>query len=84
MDEKYEKLQAKLNLLQAKNELLKKLEILERGNEILSYNISKKLKIDIVIDTIDKLIKNNSNILRKDSFIHSDQGLHYTSPIFQN
>lgn len=53
-------------------------------NEILSYNISKSLKIDIVIATIDKLIKNNSNILREDSFIHSDKGVHYTSPIFQN
>ena len=53
-------------------------------NEILSYNISKSLKIDIVIATIDKLIKNNSNILREDSFIHSDHGVHYTSPIFQN
>ena len=53
-------------------------------NEILSYNISKSLKIDIVIATIDKLIKNNSNILREDSFIHTDQGVHYTSPIFQN
>lgn len=53
-------------------------------NEILSYNISKSLKIDIVIDTLDKLIKNNSYILRKDSFIHSDQGVHYTSPTFQN
>lgn len=53
-------------------------------NEILSYNISKSLKIDIVTDTIDKLIKNNSNILRADSFVHSDQGVHYISPIFQN
>ena len=26
-------------------------------NEILAYNISKSLKIDIVTDTIDKLIK---------------------------
>ena len=45
-------------------------------NEILAYNISKSLKIDIVTDTIDKLIKNNSSILRNDSFIHSDQGAH--------
>lgn len=52
-------------------------------NEILAYNISKSLKIDIVTDTIDKLIKNNSSIIRNDSFIHSDQGVHYTSPIFQ-
>ena len=53
-------------------------------NEVLSYNISKSLKIDIVTDTLDKLIENNSDILREDSFIHSDQGVHYTSPIFQN
>ena len=52
-------------------------------NEVLAYNISKSLKIDIVTDTIDKLIKNNSSLLRNDSFIHSDQGAHYTSPIFQ-
>lgn len=52
-------------------------------NEVLSYNISQSLKIDIVTDTIDKLIKNSKKILRKDSFIHSDQGAHYTSPIFQ-
>ena len=52
-------------------------------NEILAYNISKSLKIDIVTDTIDKLIKNNSSLLRNDSFIHSDQGAHYTSQIFQ-
>ena len=52
-------------------------------NEILAHNVSKTLKIDIVTDTIDKLIHNNKSLLRKDSFIHSDQGAHYTSPIFQ-
>ena len=31
LEEKYEKLQAKIKLLQAENELLKKLEIIERG-----------------------------------------------------
>lgn len=53
-------------------------------NEVLSYNISKSLKIDIVTDTLDKLIQNNRDLLREDSFIHSDQGAHYTSPIFQS
>lgn len=53
-------------------------------NEVLAYNISKSLKIDIVTNTIDKLVQSNKKILRKDSFIHSDQGAHYTSPIFQN
>lgn len=52
-------------------------------NEILAHNVSKSLKIDIVTDTIDKLVYNNKHLLRDDSFIHSDQGVHYTSPIFQ-
>ncbi len=53
-------------------------------NESLAYNISKILKIDIITDTLDKLIENNGSILREDSFIHSDQGVDYTSPIFQS
>ena len=52
-------------------------------NEILAYNVSDSLKLDIVIDTILKLKKNRKIKLTKDAFIHSDQGVHYTSPIFQ-
>lgn len=52
-------------------------------NEILSYNLSKRLTIDIATDTIHKLIKNNKYLLVNNAFIHSDQGSHYTSPIFQ-
>lgn len=51
-------------------------------NEVLAYNLSKSLKIDIVTDTINKLM-NSASFLHKDVFIHSDQGVHYTSPIFQ-
>lgn len=52
-------------------------------NEILAYNVSDSLKLDIVLDTLHKL-KNNRNVkLTKDAFIHSDQGVHYTSPAFQ-
>ena len=50
---------------------------------MLAHNVSKSLKIDIVTDTINKLIYKNKHLLRDDSFIHSDQGAHYTSPIFQ-
>lgn len=32
---------------------------------------------------MDILTKNNISILRDDSFIHLDQGAHYTGPIFQ-
>lgn len=52
-------------------------------NEILAYKLSNSLAIDIVIETIDKLIKLNPFRLHKDAFVHSDQGFHYTSPIFQ-
>ena len=52
-------------------------------NEILAYNLSNNLAIDIVTETINKLVKLKSFKLHKDAFIHSDQGSHYTSPIFQ-
>lgn len=52
-------------------------------NEILSYQLSKSLQIDIVTSTIDKLIELKSIKLDKEVFVHSDQGSHYTSPIFQ-
>ena len=52
-------------------------------NEILAYNLSDSLKLDIVLDTLHKLKKNRNVKLTKDAFIHSDQGVHYTSPAFQ-
>lgn len=52
-------------------------------NEILTYNVSDSLKLNIALDTIHKLKKNKNIKLTKDAFIHSDQGAHYTSPIFQ-
>ena len=52
-------------------------------NEILAYNVSSSLKLDIVLDTIKILKKNKAIKLHKDAFIHSDQGFHYTSPKYQ-
>lgn len=52
-------------------------------NEILAYNLSTSLSIDIVTETINKLVKLKFFKLHKDAFVHSDQGSHYTSPIFQ-
>ena len=52
-------------------------------NEILAYNVSNKITLDIATDTIHKLMKKRSFTLHKDAFIHSDQGSHYTSPKFQ-
>jgi len=52
-------------------------------NEIVAYNLSTKLTLDIATDTIHKLIYNIGKRLVPGSFIHSDQGVHYTSPVFQ-
>lgn len=52
-------------------------------NEILAYHLSDKLTLDIATDTIHKLANNTQVHLAKDAFIHSDQGSHYTSPVFQ-
>lgn len=52
-------------------------------NEILAYKISESISLDIALDTIENLTKTNRIKLHKDAFIHSDQGFHYTSPVFQ-
>lgn len=52
-------------------------------NEILAYNLSDRLTLNIATDTVHKLANNRQVYLTKDAFIHSDQGVHYTSPVFQ-
>lgn len=156
IEEKYERLKAQISLLKAENELLKKLDMLERRimrkygiicpirkanpyrrimkatkehttmpnllnrnfkqnipgkvlltditylfygngkkaylstikdgstNEILIYNRSDKLTLDIATDMIYKLMNEGQVKLTTDAFIHSDQGAHYTSPKFQS
>lgn len=51
-------------------------------NEILSYKLSRNIKLDFVMDTLRALKKRRIK-LHKDAFIHSDQGGHYTSPLYQ-
>lgn len=50
-------------------------------NEILAYEVSKSLTLDIALNTLKKLKKQKH--LAHDAFIHSDQGIHYTNPTFQ-
>lgn len=52
-------------------------------NEILAYNLSDSLGLDIATDTIHKLMQNREITLNQHAFIHSDQGVHYTSNVFQ-
>lgn len=52
-------------------------------NEILAYEVSDSLSMDIALNTLHKLKRNHPH-LAKGAFIHSDQGFHYTNPKFQN
>lgn len=53
------------------------------SNDILANHVSGRITLDIATITIDKLIKNHKDELHKDAFIHSNQGVHYTSSKFQ-
>lgn len=50
--------------------------------EILAYYVSETMKLDISLETIKRLKKNKTVIINEDTKIHSDQGVHYTSPKF--
>lgn len=51
--------------------------------EILAYVVSPSLEVDFVLETINQLIDNHGVSLSKNTLIHSDQGVHYTSIKFQ-
>ncbi|MDU1569082.1 MAG: IS3 family transposase, partial [Clostridium sp.] len=53
------------------------------AGEILTHHMSKRITLDIATETILKLKKQKKVKLAANAFIHSDQGSHYTSPIFQ-
>jgi putative transposase len=52
-------------------------------NEILAYNVSNRMTLDLVTDTLAKLKRNKRVKFAEGAIIHSDQGAHYTSPTFQ-
>lgn len=52
-------------------------------NEVLAYQVSDKITLDIATDTLKNLKKNRKIKLAEGAFIHSDQGGHYTSPVYQ-
>jgi transposase InsO family protein len=52
------------------------------SREVVGWNLSQRLEMDIIIDTI-KDLKNNKDIGSfEGAIIHSDQGFHYTSPAY--
>lgn len=53
------------------------------SSEILAHNLSYSLEMPFVTNTLKKLMATGITF-PEGAFIHSDQGSHYTSPIFQN
>jgi len=51
-------------------------------HEVLAYQISKSLKVDFVLETVDHLIAEHGSTLDNETIVHSDQGCHYTSYAF--
>lgn len=51
--------------------------------EIMAHYVSDNMKLDLSLRTIERLLQNHGNWLREDAFVHSDQGVHYTSPDFR-
>jgi len=50
------------------------------SREIVGWNLSQHLQMDIVFNTIKNMEKNKDIFSLKNILIHSDQGFHYTSP----
>lgn len=51
-------------------------------HEILAYQVSISLKVDFVLETVDRLVAEHGCTLDNTTIIHSDQGVHYTSYAF--
>ncbi len=51
-------------------------------HEVLAYQLSRNLKVDFVIDTVEQLIKEHGSTLDNETIVHSDQGCHCTSYAF--
>lgn len=50
--------------------------------QILSYVLSDSLEVDLVLETINKLVDEHGISLHAETIVHSDQGSHYTSYSF--
>ncbi|PIS40905.1 MAG: hypothetical protein COT26_00855 [Candidatus Kerfeldbacteria bacterium CG08_land_8_20_14_0_20_43_14] len=52
------------------------------SREIVAWNLSRHLQMDLVFDTLKNLEANQNGSSLENALIHSDRGFHYTSPDF--
>jgi putative transposase len=50
------------------------------SGEVLAWYLSQHLQMDLVMETIENLKRNNGVVNFANVLIHSDQGFHYTNP----
>lgn len=50
--------------------------------EVVAWNLSMQINMDLVLETLEKLKNNDSISSLIDALIHSDQGFHYTNPLY--
>ena len=51
--------------------------------QVLAYVLSESLEVDFVLETVNILIRDHGISFDADTYIHSDQGCHYTSVKFR-
>lgn len=52
------------------------------SGEIMAWNLTGHLEMDLVINTIKNMKNNNTISSFENIMIHSDQGFHYTNPLY--
>lgn len=52
------------------------------SGEIMAWNLARHLEMGLVINTMEKLEKNDHGLSLEEILIHSDQGFHYTNPAY--
>lgn len=50
--------------------------------QILAFSLSESLEVDFVLECVRQVTKQYGGEITKDTLLHSDQGIHYTSNIF--
>jgi len=50
------------------------------SGEIVAWNVTQHLTMDIVLDTVERMKNNPSALSLRGAMIHTDQGFHYTNP----
>ena len=52
------------------------------SKEVIAWEVSRRVNIQLVLNTIDFMKKNENIKSFENILIHSDQGFHYTNPIY--